>query len=84
MTYWVAREVDEDPDQMLPHEAWMVKLYVNRAREADRPLGTQMVGAYGYSFEDDMERLVRASLVSYHLRQHLPDPARHHREDAGR
>ncbi len=64
MTYWVASKVDEDPDRMLPREASMVKLFVTELAKKATLEGMQMMGGYGYSSEYDMERLVRASLVS--------------------
>ena len=64
MTYWVAAKVDEDPDRMLPREASMVKLYVTERAKRIALEGMQMMGGYGYSSEYDMERLVRATLVS--------------------
>jgi isovaleryl-CoA dehydrogenase len=64
MTYWVASRVDEDPDRMLPREASMVKLYVTERAKRIALEGMQMMGGYGYSSEYDMERLVRATLVS--------------------
>ena len=64
MTYWVASKVDEDPDRMLPREASMVKLFVTEAARRAALEGMQMMGGYGYSSEYDMERLVRATLVS--------------------
>jgi alkylation response protein AidB-like acyl-CoA dehydrogenase len=64
MTYWVASKVDEDPDRMLPREASMVKLLVTETAQKAALEGMQMMGGYGYSSEYDMERLVRATLVS--------------------
>ena len=64
MTYWVASKVDEDPDRMLPREASMVKLFVTETAQKAALEGMQMMGGYGYSSEFDMERLVRATLVS--------------------
>jgi alkylation response protein AidB-like acyl-CoA dehydrogenase len=64
MTYWVASKVDEDPDTMLPREASMVKLFVTETAQKAALEGMQMMGGYGYSSEYDMERLVRATLVS--------------------
>jgi alkylation response protein AidB-like acyl-CoA dehydrogenase len=64
MTYWVASRVDEDPDRMLPREASMVKLLVTETAKRVALEGMQMMGGYGYSSEYDMERLVRATLVS--------------------
>jgi isovaleryl-CoA dehydrogenase len=64
MTRWVATMTDEDPDQMLPREASMVKLYVTEVAKRAALDGMQMMGGYGYSSEYDMERLVRTALVS--------------------
>jgi isovaleryl-CoA dehydrogenase len=64
MTYWVASKVDEDPDRMLPREASMVKLFATETAQKAALEGMQMMGGYGYSSEYDMERLVRATLVS--------------------
>jgi isovaleryl-CoA dehydrogenase len=64
MTYWVAGQVEADPDRMLPREASMVKLFVTEAAQRAALEGMQMMGGYGYSSEYDMERLVRQTLVS--------------------
>jgi alkylation response protein AidB-like acyl-CoA dehydrogenase len=64
MTRWVATLTDEDPDQMLPREASMVKLFVTEVAKRAALDGMQMMGGYGYASEYDMERLVRSSLVS--------------------
>ena len=56
--------VDADPDQMLPREASMVKLFVTETAQRAALEGMQMMGGYGYSSEYDMERLVRQTLVS--------------------
>ncbi|MGH2954563.1 MAG: acyl-CoA dehydrogenase family protein [Solirubrobacterales bacterium] len=64
MTYWVASRVDEAPDEMLPREASMVKLFVTETAQRAALEGMQMMGGYGYSSEYDMERLVRQTLVS--------------------
>jgi isovaleryl-CoA dehydrogenase len=64
MTRWVASLTDEDPDSMLPKEASMVKLFVTETAQKVALGGMQMMGGYGYSSEYDMERLVRATLVS--------------------
>jgi isovaleryl-CoA dehydrogenase len=64
MTYWVASAVDQDPQAMLPREASMVKLFVTEAAQRAALEGMQLMGGYGYSSEYDMERLVRATLVS--------------------
>ncbi len=64
MTHWVASLTDEDPDRMLPQQASMVKLFVTEVAKKTTLEGMQLMGGYGYSSEYDMERLVRASLVS--------------------
>jgi len=64
MTRWVATQVDEDPDRMLPREASMVKLFVTEVARRAALDGMQMMGGYGYASEYDMERLVRTTLVS--------------------
>ena len=64
MTRWVATLVDEDPDEMLPREASMVKLFVTEIARKAALNGMQMMGGYGYASEYDMERLVRTTLVS--------------------
>jgi alkylation response protein AidB-like acyl-CoA dehydrogenase len=64
MTYWVASEVDKDPDRLLPREASMVKLFVTEAAKRAALEGMQLMGGYGYSSEYDMERLVRQTLVT--------------------
>lgn len=64
MTYWVASMTDADPERMLPKEASMVKLFVTETTQKVALEGMQMMGGYGYSSEYDMERLVRATLVS--------------------
>jgi isovaleryl-CoA dehydrogenase len=64
MTWWVASLTDEDPERMLPKEASMVKLFVTETAQRVALEGMQMMGGYGYSSEYDMERLVRATLVS--------------------
>jgi isovaleryl-CoA dehydrogenase len=64
MTYWVASKVDAEPDRMLPREASMVKLFATETAKKAALEGMQMMGGYGYSSEYDMERLVRATLVT--------------------
>jgi alkylation response protein AidB-like acyl-CoA dehydrogenase len=64
MTRWVASLTDEDPGRMLPREASMVKLHVTEVAKRVAVEGMQLMGGYGYSSEYDMERLVRATMVS--------------------
>ena len=64
MTRWVATLTDEDPERMLPQQASMVKLFVTEVAKRTTIEGMQLMGGYGYSSEYDMERLVRAAMVS--------------------
>jgi len=64
MTRWVAALTDEAPGRMLPREASMVKLHVTEVAKRIAVEGMQLMGGYGYSSEYDMERLVRATMVS--------------------
>jgi len=64
VTRWVATLVDEDPDETLPREASMAKLFVTEIARKAALNGMQMMGGYGYASEYDMERLVRSTLVS--------------------
>jgi len=64
LVYDVAQKVDEDPSQMLPREASMAKLKVTETAKKVSLEGMQMMGGYGYASEYDMERHVRATLVS--------------------
>jgi alkylation response protein AidB-like acyl-CoA dehydrogenase len=64
LVYDVAKRTDDDPDTTLPREASMVKLKVTETAKKMALEGQQMMGGYGYSTEYDMERLVRATLVS--------------------
>jgi len=64
LVYDVAQKVDEDPNKMLPREASMAKLKVTETAKKVALEGMQMMGGYGYASEYDMERHVRATLVS--------------------
>ena len=64
LVYDVARKVDQDPNRMLPREASMAKLKVTETAKSVALEGMQMMGGYGYASEYDMERHVRATLVS--------------------
>jgi alkylation response protein AidB-like acyl-CoA dehydrogenase len=63
LVYDVARQVDEQPDRLLPREASMAKLKATELAKRAALDGMQMMGGYGYATEYDMERLVRATLV---------------------
>jgi alkylation response protein AidB-like acyl-CoA dehydrogenase len=64
LVYDVAAQVDADPMRMLPREASIAKLKVTETAKRIALEGMQMMGGYGYATEYDMERHVRATLVS--------------------
>ncbi len=64
LVYDVARRTDADPETTLPREASMVKMKVTETAKKMALEGQQMMGGYGYSTEYDMERYVRATVVS--------------------
>jgi len=64
LVYDVAAQVDADPGKMLPREASIAKLKVTETAKRIALEGMQMMGGYGYATEYDMERHVRATLVS--------------------
>jgi alkylation response protein AidB-like acyl-CoA dehydrogenase len=64
LVYDVAKQVDADPSKMLPREASMAKLKATEVAKRVALDGMQMMGGYGYASEYDMERHVRASLVT--------------------
>ncbi len=64
MVYQVARMVDAHPQSLFPREASMVKLKATETAKKVALEGMQMMGGYGYATEFDMERHVRATLVS--------------------
>jgi isovaleryl-CoA dehydrogenase len=64
LVYDVAQKTDADPNTTLPREASMVKLKVTETAKKMAIEGQQMMGGAGYATEYDMERYVRATLVS--------------------
>ena len=64
MVYRTAALVDRDPSRVLPRESSMVKLKTTEVAREVALAGMQMMGGYGYATEYDMERHVRAALVS--------------------
>ncbi|TQF68805.1 acyl-CoA dehydrogenase [Rhodococcus spelaei] len=64
LVYSVAREADAHPDKMLAREASMAKLKATETAKRVALEGMQMMGGYGYAAEFDMEKHVRATLVS--------------------
>ncbi|SNY75750.1 acyl-CoA dehydrogenase family protein [Paractinoplanes atraurantiacus] len=64
LVYDTASKVDRDPDRVLPRESSMVKLKTTEVARETALAGMQMMGGYGYATEYDMERHVRATLIS--------------------
>ncbi|NUS45952.1 MAG: acyl-CoA/acyl-ACP dehydrogenase [Mycobacteriaceae bacterium] len=64
LVYSVARKADANPEVLLPREASMAKLKATETARRVALDGMQMMGGYGYAREFDMERHVRATLVS--------------------
>ncbi|GIE33918.1 acyl-CoA dehydrogenase [Actinoplanes italicus] len=64
LVHRVATLVDRDPAKVLPRESSMVKLKTTEVARQVALAGMQMMGGYGYATEYDMERHVRATLVS--------------------
>ncbi|HEY6561693.1 MAG TPA: acyl-CoA dehydrogenase family protein [Polyangiaceae bacterium] len=64
LVYDVAGKVDRAPGQLFPREASMAKLKLTETAKKIALEGMQMMGGYGYASEFDMERHVRATLVS--------------------
>ncbi|MFF5288718.1 acyl-CoA dehydrogenase family protein [Paractinoplanes globisporus] len=64
LVYRTAALVDRDPSRVLPRESSMVKLKTTEVAREVALAGMQMMGGYGYATEYDMERHVRAALVS--------------------
>jgi alkylation response protein AidB-like acyl-CoA dehydrogenase len=63
LTYDIAQRVDENPNQLLPREASMVKLKATELAKHAALEGMQMMGGAGYAVEYGMEELVRAAVV---------------------
>ncbi|MCF2530943.1 acyl-CoA dehydrogenase family protein [Yinghuangia soli] len=64
LVYSVAAQVDSDPARLLPRQASMAKLKVTETAKRIALEGMQMMGGYGYATEYEMERHVRATVVS--------------------
>ncbi|MFF3504664.1 acyl-CoA dehydrogenase family protein [Streptomyces sp. NPDC003247] len=60
----VARDCDAEPDRLFPREASMAKLKATETAKRVALEGMQMMGGYGYATEYDMERHLRAAVVS--------------------
>jgi isovaleryl-CoA dehydrogenase len=63
LTYDIASRIDENPNQLLPREASMVKLKATELAKQAALEGMQMMGGAGYAVEYGMEELVRAAVV---------------------
>jgi alkylation response protein AidB-like acyl-CoA dehydrogenase len=64
LVYDVASKVDEDPSKLFPREASMAKIKATETAKRVALEGMQMMGGNGYATEYEMERYVRATLVS--------------------
>jgi alkylation response protein AidB-like acyl-CoA dehydrogenase len=64
LVYDVAERVDANPGAMFPREASMAKLKATEIAKRAALEGMQMMGGYGYATEYDMERHVRAAVVT--------------------
>jgi alkylation response protein AidB-like acyl-CoA dehydrogenase len=64
LVYGVAAMVDANPGQIFPREASMAKLKATEFAKSMALEGMQMMGGYGYATEYDMERLLRATVIS--------------------
>ncbi|MEU4047841.1 acyl-CoA dehydrogenase family protein [Streptomyces olivaceus] len=60
----VALDCDARPDRLFPREASMAKLKATELAKRAALEGMQMMGGYGYATEFDMERHLRAAVVS--------------------
>jgi isovaleryl-CoA dehydrogenase len=64
LVYAVARQIDQDPDTMLPREASMAKLKVTEVARRLTLDCVQMMGGYGYAQEYEVEQAARQSIGS--------------------
>ncbi len=64
LVYDAAAKVDASPDTLFPREASMAKLKATEVAKHTSLEGMQMMGGYGYAAEYDMERQVRAAVVT--------------------
>ncbi|MGW3820008.1 acyl-CoA dehydrogenase family protein [Streptomyces sp. NPDC005046] len=60
----VAADCDAEADRLFPREASMAKLKATETAKRAALEGMQMMGGYGYATEYDMERHLRAAVVS--------------------
>jgi isovaleryl-CoA dehydrogenase len=64
LVYDTALKVDNNPGALFPREASMCKLKATEVAKRATLEGMQMMGGYGYAVEYDMERQVRAAVVT--------------------
>jgi isovaleryl-CoA dehydrogenase len=64
LIYDTAVRVDANPGQLFPREASMCKLKATETAKHAALEGMQMMGGYGYAVEYDMERHLRAAVVT--------------------
>ncbi|MFC7303564.1 acyl-CoA dehydrogenase family protein [Streptomyces monticola] len=64
LVFDVAAKCDAEPDRLFPREASMAKLKATETAKHAALEGMQMMGGYGYATEYDMERHLRAAVVS--------------------
>jgi isovaleryl-CoA dehydrogenase len=64
LIYDTAARVDANPGQLFPREASMCKLKASEVAKRAALEGMQMMGGYGYTVEYDMERQLRAAVVT--------------------
>jgi alkylation response protein AidB-like acyl-CoA dehydrogenase len=64
LVYDLAGRVDANPETLFPRQASMCKLKATELAKRTALEGMQMMGGYGYATEYDMERHVRATLVT--------------------
>ncbi|MHB8692748.1 MAG: acyl-CoA dehydrogenase family protein [Solirubrobacteraceae bacterium] len=64
LIYDTALRVDANPGQLFPREASMCKLKATETAKHAALEGVQMMGGYGYAVEYDMERQLRAAVVT--------------------
>ncbi|GAA3392865.1 acyl-CoA dehydrogenase family protein [Cryptosporangium minutisporangium] len=64
LVYQTAELVDANPGTLFPREASMAKLKATEFAKTMALEGMQMMGGYGYATEYEMERILRASVIS--------------------
>lgn len=64
LVFDVAAACDAEPERLFPREASMAKLKATETAKLAALEGMQMMGGYGYATEYDMQRHLRAAVVS--------------------